>query len=79
MAPLVYYCRWRGARLRLQGRDGHQVWGWLALSKDEGGNNMLFRFDTNTWELTLGEGEHIEHWQLDEMGVVVPAGSERHL
>ncbi|MCA9865574.1 MAG: hypothetical protein KC410_03720 [Anaerolineales bacterium] len=74
MAPLVYYCRWRGARLQLQGRDGHQVWGWLALSQQEGGR-IPFRFNTNTWELTLGAGEHVEQWQLDEMGVVVPADS----
>ncbi len=74
MAPLVYYCRWRGARLQLQGRDGRQVWGWLVFPKEQGGS-VPFRFDTSTWELTLGEDERGEHLQLDDMGVVVPAGS----
>ena len=31
-----------------KGRDGHQVWGWLALLQQEGGR-IPFRFNTNTW------------------------------
>ncbi len=73
MAPLVYYCRWQSVRLQLQGRDGHKVWGWLAPVNEEADRRIPFRFDTHTRKLIVGEGEHIEHLQLDEMGIVMPA------
>lgn len=75
MGPLVYYCRWREAKLRLRGRDERSVWGQLVLSQDEGGRLEPFRFDLQTWELTLGEGEATTNLQLDELGVVVSPDS----
>jgi hypothetical protein len=67
----VYYCRWRGAKLQLQGRDKTAVWGRLILYEDGAERAEPFRFDLNTWELWLGEGQE-ERLQLDELGVVVP-------
>lgn len=72
MGPLVYFCRWRGSRLRLHGRDDPFVWGQLATSNDDGEQVESFRFNTQTWELFLGEGDMPERLQLDELGVVVP-------
>lgn len=71
MGPLVYYCRWHGAKLRLYGRDERAVWGQLAFSDDSDALNRSFRFDLQTWELTLGEGSEQQRLQLDELGVVV--------
>lgn len=75
MGPLVYYCRWRGAKLRLLGRDERAVWGQLVIGDDEGEHQERFRFDLMTWELELGEAGNRERFQLDELGVVVgPTG-----
>ncbi|HMT19803.1 MAG TPA: hypothetical protein PKE20_00920 [Promineifilum sp.] len=71
MGPLVYYCRWRGAKLRLYGRDEGAVWGQLAFPDDSDASNRSFRFDLQTWELILGEGSEQQRLQLDELGVVV--------
>ena len=70
MGPLVYYCRWRGAKLRLHGRDEDAVWGELITR--EGGTERAepFRFDLLSWELWLGDGD-ARRLRLDEMGVVV--------
>ena len=78
MGPLVYYCRWRGARLRLRGRDAEAVWGQLVTAEAGQERAETFRFDLVSWQLWLGEsGER--RLQLDEMGVVTdetpPAGS----
>lgn len=70
MGPLVYYCRWRGAKLRLHGRDGNLIWGQLVFSDD--GGAIPFRFDSATAELTLEEGGVETRLQLDELGVVIP-------
>lgn len=71
MKPLVYYCRWHDATLRLQGRGETAVWGQLVFITDEGESAQDFRFDLQTWQLTLKEGDLTKQIQLDEMGVVV--------
>lgn len=71
MKPLVYYCRWHDAALRLQGRGETAVWGQLVFTTDEGEATQNFRFDLQTWHLTLEEGGETKQIQLDEMGVVV--------
>lgn len=65
MKPLVYWCRWHNARLRLQGRDEAAVWGALVFEEGE----RPFRFDLKNWQLTVGEGEGQRVVRLDEMGV----------
>lgn len=65
MKPLVYWCRWHEARLRLRGRDEAAVWGELAF-KDR---TERFRFELQTWKLTVGEGITAQIIELDEMGV----------
>jgi hypothetical protein len=71
MGPLVYYCRWRGAKLRLSGRDDRFVWGRLVYEDEGGQRQERFRFDLETWELELGESGIVMRLQLDELGVVV--------
>lgn len=71
MGPLVYYARWRGAKLRLAGRDEQFVWGQLVDGQGDGANTEPFRFDNYTLALHLGEAENQRTLQLDEMGVVV--------
>ena len=78
MGPLVYYCRWHGARLRLRGRDAESVWGQLVTTENGAERAETFRYDLLSWQLWLGEnGER--RLQLDEMGVVTdetpPVGS----
>jgi len=68
MGPLVYYCRWREAKLRLGGREAPFVWGELAFSN--GDYTEPFRFNTLTWELFLQRAEGQVRLQLDELGVV---------
>lgn len=71
MGPLVYYCRWRGAKVRLHGRDDAAVWGEL-VTREEGHERVeTFRFDLRTWELRLRTGDEEAVLQLDELGVVV--------
>lgn len=65
MRPLVFWCRWHQARLRLQGRDKTAVWGELVFD----GRTEPFHFDLGKWRLTIGEGEATRQLQLDEMGV----------
>ena len=46
MKPLVYYCRWQGASLRLRGRDETAVWGQLVFPDGESGERtQSFRFE----------------------------------
>ncbi|MCB9418345.1 MAG: hypothetical protein H6667_00960 [Ardenticatenaceae bacterium] len=71
MKPLVYYCRWRGATLRLQGRGETAVWGQLVFINDKQESTQNFHFDLNTWQLTLEEGGETKQIQLDEMGIAV--------
>lgn len=70
MGPLVYYCRWRDAKLRLRGREEPFVWGELAFSDAGGQRSEPFRFNTVTWELFLQRASGWARLQLDELGVV---------
>ncbi len=70
MGPLVYYCRWREAKLRLRGREEPFVWGELAFSDAGGAHVEQFRFNTATGELFLQRAEGWARLQLDELGVV---------
>ena len=65
MKPLVYWCRWHGATLRLRGRDPQAIWGELVYAD----HTELFRFDLQQASLTRGEGESAITVLLDEMGV----------
>jgi hypothetical protein len=67
MKPLVLYCRWQDAKLRLFGRSETAVWGELAF-KDHA---EPFQFQLQEWLLTIGEGEEARTLKLDEMGVEV--------
>lgn len=66
MKPLVLYCRWQGAKLRLRGRSETAVWGELAFE----GTTEPFLFQLQASLLTLGEGDQAQTLKLDEMGVV---------
>ena len=72
MKPLVYYCRWQSASLRLRGRDQTAVWGHLVYLDDENNETLQeFHFDLKYRVITLINGEEKEVKQLDDMGVVV--------
>ena len=75
MKPLVYYCRWHTARLRIIGRDDHAIWGDLVLL-DENGRLEPFHYDMNTWEPVRGEGASETRVRLDEMGVVISSDTK---
>jgi len=74
MGPLVYYCRWRGVRLRLHGRDGRAVWGEFVAKEDGNETAQTIRFDLETWTLQVGEGDDATWLRLDELGVVLDEG-----
>lgn len=65
MKPLVLWCRWHGARLRLRGRDPEAVWGELAFAD----RMNRFRYELASQMLTIGNGEAARQVRLDEMGV----------
>lgn len=65
MKPLILWCRWHNARLRLRGRDKDAVWGELAFTD----RTERFRYELRPQQLTLGEDEGKRELQLDEMGV----------
>ncbi|MFZ0545891.1 MAG: hypothetical protein WAM60_10665 [Candidatus Promineifilaceae bacterium] len=71
MKPLVLYCRWHDAKLRLFGRDDTAVWGELSFND----RTEPFHFLLKEWLLTIGEGENAERIELDEMGVAVQQSS----
>jgi hypothetical protein len=72
MKPLVFYCRWQGAKLRLRGRDDTAVWGQLVFSDEDGTETTQdFRFNLQNWQLTLESLDGDITLQLDEMGVEV--------
>ena len=76
MKPLVYYCRWQGAKLRLRGRDGTAVWGQLVFTDKDGDETTQdFHFHLKTWQLRLKSLEDEAIIQLDEMGVEVEPDS----
>ncbi len=71
MKPLVYYCRWHEASLRLRGRDDAAVWGHLAYNANTESEELQeFRFELKTWRLILQTPDGEEIVQLDEMGTV---------
>ena len=71
MKPLVYYCRWQEASLRLRGRDETAVWGHLVYKAGTPQEwEQAFRFELKTWRLTLQTPDGKEAVQLDEMGTV---------
>ena len=65
--PLILWCRWQGASLRLRGKTETTLSGELAF---EDGDVEPFQFDMLTWTLTrqTEEGELVD--TLDEMGIV---------
>lgn len=72
MKALVYYCRWQGATLRLQGRDETAVWGELAFSTLDGGETTQeFHFHLNARQLILHLPDGDQTLNLDDMGTVV--------
>jgi hypothetical protein len=71
MQPLVYYCRWQSAKLRLRGRDELAVWGELVYDAGRPEERtQRFRFDLAARELTLETADGPQRLLLDEMGVV---------
>ncbi len=71
MKPLVYYCRWQGASLRLRGRDETAVFGQLAFREEDGSERLqAFHYNLKTRQITLKHEDGEEIIQLDEMGVV---------
>ncbi len=71
MKPLVYYCRWQGASLRLRGRDETAVWGQFVFNRDGAETTQTFRFNLQTNQLTLTEAGNEQTITLDEMGTIV--------
>jgi hypothetical protein len=72
MKPLVYYCRWQEASLRLRGRGETAVWGQLVFTEEGGAERAQeFRYELQSRLLTLINQDGEETIQLDEMGVVV--------
>ena len=75
MKPLVNYCRWQGAKLRLRGRDDTAVWGQLVfMDEDSDETTQDFHFNLKTWQLTLESLDGNIILQLDEMGIEVETG-----
>lgn len=72
MKPLIYYCRWHEALLRLRGRDKTAVWGqfvYKAHTAEE--RSETFRFELASNVLTIdGEGGQ-RSLQLDAMGTII--------
>ena len=72
MKPLVNYCRWQGARLRLRGRDDSAVWGQLVFIGENGQEEArAFHFDLQSSRLTISEEDGENLIVLDEMGVPI--------
>lgn len=69
MKPLVLWCRWHDATLRLRGRDEGAVWGEFFYEERQ--ETERFHFDLNSRILTRGQGEDATSVTLDEMGVAV--------
>ncbi len=55
--------------MRLRGRGETAVWGQLVFQNDGTETTQTFRFNLQTWELTLEEEDGERTIQLDEMGV----------
>lgn len=72
MKPLVFYCRWHDALLRLRGRGKTAVWGQLvynAHSDDEWAETFRYELETQVITIDGEAGQRI--LQLDEMGTIV--------
>ena len=77
MQPLVYYCRWQGAKLRLRGRDETSVWGELVFAPGRPDEwTQSFRYDLQRREIALQTAEGETRHVLDEMGVIVGSVGE---
>lgn len=64
--PLMYWCRWHNATLRLRGKDDNAVWGEFAY---DDGEVDRFHFNLETWKLRRWVDDAETEAQLDEMGV----------
>jgi hypothetical protein len=72
MKPLVYYCRWQGASLKLRGRDETAVFGHLSFTEEDGSERLQeFHYNLQTRQLTLKNEMGDEIIQLDEMGIAL--------
>jgi hypothetical protein len=71
MRPLVLWCRWHAAGLRLMGRDAERVWGELAFHEA----TLPFTYELGPARLTYGSGEGERTVGLDEMGVELDAAT----
>lgn len=71
MGPLVYYCRWQRAKLRLHGRDETAVWGHLVFTQNSQERTQPFRYHLTAQLLTLDTDTGPQTVTLDKMGVVV--------
>ena len=69
MKPLVYYCRWQRAVLRLRGRDETAVWGQLVFAEENSERSQEFHFDLRTNIITLQTAGEPTIIKLDDMGV----------
>lgn len=67
MKPLVLWCRWHDATLRLHGRSDDAVWGELAYAD----HTEKFHFDLDNWTLTIDPDDGERIIRLDEMGVEI--------
>ncbi len=65
MKPLVLWCRWNDAKLRLHGRSESELWGEIVFPD----KLERFRFDIATAKLRLGKESPWRYIMLDEMGV----------
>ena len=65
--PLILWCRWNDASLRLRGKDNINLVGELVFDDD-----MVepFTFNMHTWTLTRTSGSREIVQQVDEMGIV---------
>jgi hypothetical protein len=68
MGPLVYYCRWQNARLRLRGRDDRLFGASCIFHEEDNELSQPFRFDHKTWELWITEDGETRHLQLMNWG-----------
>ena len=72
MKPLVNYCRWQSARLRLRGRDDSAVWGQLVFEGENGMEEARdFHFVLQSSHLTIHQEDGEVSLMLDEMGVPI--------
>jgi hypothetical protein len=65
MKPLVLWCRWNNARLRLHGRNETEVWGEIVLPD----SLEQFRYNIAAAELRLGKENPWRYIKLDDMGI----------